>query len=137
MLGVDGRPFRTSHGTPRNATEPHGTVKLRNYDYNPEFYGFLAQPYGFLSASPLRGGFVYLSFPRWVLGVDCRTFGTPHSRNRRGWATQTENRKDEPGIRKIPDSICNFSILPFRGVPGDVPEGLPLTPTNTQRGNDK
>ena len=58
-------------------------------------------------------------------------------RNHRGWVTQTENRKDEPGIRKIPDSIRNFSILPFRGVPGDVPEGLPLTPTNTQRGNDK
>ena len=28
VLGVDGRPFRTPSGTPRNATEPRGAVKL-------------------------------------------------------------------------------------------------------------
>ena len=31
----------------------------------------------FLSASPIHGGFVYIAFPRWVLGVDGRPFGTP------------------------------------------------------------
>ena len=31
--------------------------------------------------------------------------------------TQTENQKDEPETRKIPDSIRVSSILPFRGVP--------------------
>ena len=53
------------------------------------------------------------------------------------------NRKDGPGIRKIPDSSRNFPILPFRGVrgppggPGDFPEGHPLTPTDAQRRNAK
>ena len=72
VLGVDGRPFGTSPGTPRNPAEPHGTVKLGNYDWGPEFYGFVAHRFGLPSAPPARGGFVYLSFPRWVLGVDGR-----------------------------------------------------------------
>ena len=54
-------------------------------------------------------------------------------RNHRGWATQKENRKGGPVTRKIPYSSRNFPILPFRGVPGEVPKGLPLTP-NSQRG---
>merc|ERR1712112_553775 len=30
-----------------------------------------------------------------------------------------------------------YRSVGFRGVPGDVPDGWPLTPTNTQRGNAK
>ena len=54
-----------------------GTVKLGNYNWNPEFYGFLDQPFVFLSLPPVRGGFVYLPLPRWALGVNGRPFGTP------------------------------------------------------------
>ena len=64
-----------------------------------------------------------------------------NKRNRRGWATRKENRTDETGVRKIPDSTRNISILPFRvvplGAPGNFPGGWPLTPTNTHHGNAK
>ena len=60
----------------RNSTEPHGMVKLGNYEKNPEFYGILAHPFGFLSASPARGGFVYFSYHFrvgcWVLMATLR-----------------------------------------------------------------
>ena len=54
-------------------------------------------------------------------------------RNRRRWATRKEKLKDDPGIRKIPDSSRNFEILPFLGDPwgpGGRSEGVPI---NTQR----
>ena len=62
MLGVDGRPFRTSPGTPRNATEPHGAVNWGITNRIRNFFGFLARPFGFLSVSPIRDGFVYSSY---------------------------------------------------------------------------
>ena len=63
-----------------------------------------------------------------------------NKRNHRGWATQTENRKGDPGIRKIPDFFVNsqfYRSLGLRRVPGDAPEGRSLSPTNTQHGNAK
>ena len=71
-------------GTPRNAhrnpTEPHGT--LRNgklFELRIES-GILRVPgsaFCFLSSPPIYGGFVYLSFPRWALGVNGHARGTP------------------------------------------------------------
>ena len=40
-----------------------------------------------------------------------------NKRNRHGRAPQKDSRKGDQGIRKIPDSILNFPILPLRGAP--------------------
>ena len=143
MLGVDGRPFGTSPGTPRNPAEPHGTVKLGNYDWGPEFYGFVAHRFGLPSAPPARGGFVYLSFPRWVLGVDGRPFGTPPGTP---WNGKIGKLRIESGILRSPGSALRFSfcvahprrfrlfIISALGVDVDgrpfrTPPGTPRNPT--------
>ena len=57
---------------------------------------------GFLSASPIGGGFVYFSYHFrvfcWVL----------NGQNQIGWATLKENKYGDPCIRGIPDSSPLF-----------------------------
>ena len=52
VFDVNGRPRGTPPGTSRNPTERQEAAKLGNYEYNPEFYGFMAQPFVFLLRHP-------------------------------------------------------------------------------------
>ena len=171
LVGVNGRPSGTPPGTP---TGPRGTLKLGNYKSDPEFYGFLAHPFGFflrhppsavsfishfrvgrwlvlmatppalppephgsprngkigklraesgilqadvspfrfLSASPVRGGFVYLSSPRWAPGVDGRPFGTPLGPPRS--PAERQNREITSRIRNFTDSWADLTVFSLR-----------------------
>ena len=61
---VENRAAIRPPGTPRNG-------KIRGIQReNPEFCGFLARPFGFLFASPVRGGCVDL-VTLSALGVGC------------------------------------------------------------------
>ena len=100
------------HGTPRNGKIEKLRIEsgiLRIPGPSFRFSVCVTHPRWFRLYAIGRGGLVYFSFPRRALGVN--------GQNQSGWVTQTENRKDEPEIRKIPDSIRNSPILPFRGVP--------------------
>ena len=49
---------------------------------------------------------------------------------------KTERATQESVKRRALLVISQFyRSVAFRGIPGDAPEGWPLTPTNTQRGN--
>ena len=74
VLGVNGRPRGTPppgpHGTPRNGTI--GKLRIAS-----GILGVRGSAFCFLSPSPIYGGFVYLSFPRWAMGVNGNPNGTP------------------------------------------------------------
>ena len=100
-MGVNGHP----RGTPRQ--EPHGTLrngKLGELRVESVILRVPGPAFCFLPPSPIYGGFVYLSFPRWVLGVNGHPRGTPHGTVKLG------NCEWRPEFLWIPVSIFCFSF---------------------------
>ena len=69
------------------------------------------RPFGFLSAPPVRGAFVYFAFPCWVLvGVNVpppERLPEPHGTQRNG---KIEKLRIESGILRIPGSPFRFAF---------------------------
>ena len=76
----------------------------------------MGRPFDFLDSQPIYGGFVYLSCPRWALGVNGQTRGTspgnatePHGALRNGKISEL---LVESGIPAVPVSAFVFLYSP-------------------------
>ena len=67
-LGVNDRPRGTAPGSPGGPDERYVSVKWRNCDRNPGFYGPMAMSFVPLPSPPIYGGFVYIAAPRLAFG---------------------------------------------------------------------
>ena len=118
---------------------------MGNYKYDPEVYGFLDQHYGFLSASPIRGGYDYLSLPRRALGVNEGPFrtppGTPLSHTDRHGAVKFRKLRVESGILRTLGRHFGFPHASrirdgffYFGFPRWALVGVNVHPSGTSRG---
>ena len=74
VLGVTVYSSGTSPGGPRNPKErKNGGITTRIWHFMDSWVGLSF----FFLRRPIYGGFVYLAFPRWVLGVSVRPRGAP------------------------------------------------------------